>query len=336
MLERTPDYFEQFHCLAGRCPKSCCTGWEVVIDGETAAFYGTVPGPLGEELRASLRTEDGERCFALSHGRCPFLDGRGLCRIYTELGEEHLSGTCRLHPRFAEEYGPLREISLAASCPAAAELLLGSRETLTFPARRTPEPEEAGDPWLAPLLALRGRMLELLGDRARPLASRLSAVALLAEEAQPLLDQDRAEGLASLPEEPVSRPAPDAPALFPGGFRFLRTLELLEEDWPPLLTAAESAGAPACPDWALERICAYFLFRYVLKTVNDGDLLGRVRLCMFSTLTVRRLSACVPLGEALYRYCREIEHSEENLEALTQALRGEESQIPLAREIETV
>ena len=37
MLLRTLDYEEQFHCLAGRCPHSCCIGWEVVLDEDVAS-----------------------------------------------------------------------------------------------------------------------------------------------------------------------------------------------------------------------------------------------------------------------------------------------------------
>ena len=36
MLVRVPDYFDDFSCLAGACPHSCCIGWEVVIDEDTA------------------------------------------------------------------------------------------------------------------------------------------------------------------------------------------------------------------------------------------------------------------------------------------------------------
>ena len=39
MLVRVPDYFYQFACLAGDCPHSCCIGWEVVIDEDTARRY---------------------------------------------------------------------------------------------------------------------------------------------------------------------------------------------------------------------------------------------------------------------------------------------------------
>lgn len=169
MRVRVPDYFDRFHCLAGACPHSCCVGWEVVVDEETARRYAAVPGPLRERLRSELKVdEEGDFCFPLHGGRCPFLDEENLCEIHRCLGQEATSLTCQEHPRFAEEYGPFREISLSASCPAANALLLESREPLKFLERETSEPEEAGDPWLVGLLPLRERMLLILQDRTRP------------------------------------------------------------------------------------------------------------------------------------------------------------------------
>ena len=79
MRIRVSDYFEQFRCLAGECPHTCCAKWEVVIDEDTASRYQQVAGPLGDKLRAELRRdEDGDFCFALRGGRCPFLDAENL------------------------------------------------------------------------------------------------------------------------------------------------------------------------------------------------------------------------------------------------------------------
>ena len=187
MLLRVPDYFEQFRCLAGACPHTCCAKWEVVIDEETAQRYQELSGPLGEKLRAVLRyDEDGDACFPLDGGRCPFLDGEGLCEIHRKLGEDATSITCREHPRFVEDYGPFREITLSASCPAANALLLGSREVLTFREREDGAPAEPGDPWLSWLLPLRQRMLALAEDRSRPLKRRLWEVLDLASAVQPV------------------------------------------------------------------------------------------------------------------------------------------------------
>jgi lysine-N-methylase len=324
MLIRVPDYYDQFRCLAGACPHSCCEKWEVVIDDDTADRYRQVPGLLGDRLRAALQTdEDGDSCFPLDGGRCPFLDRENLCEIHRQLGEDATSVTCREHPRFTEDYGSFQEVTLSASCPAANVLLLGSDQPLTFREFETAEPGEAGDLWLPYLLALRGRMLDVLADRVWSLKTRLGDFLLLAAEAQDLLDQDRAEELPGLaaswqPRTEVNTIVGEN--LFPDGLRFLGTLDALESDWRALLAQAETAPAVAVSETALERIAVYFAFRYLLKAVNDGDLLSRAKLCVFAVLTVERLAAVCGLPEALRRFSCEIEHSDENLEALLTVL----------------
>ena len=314
MLVRVPDYFDRFRCLAGACPHTCCEKWEVVIDEESAAFYQTVPGDLGEKLRSALQVdEEGDFCFPLDGGRCPFLDADNLCEIHKELGEEATSVTCRGHPRFTEDYGVFREITLSASCPAANALLLGSREPLTFRTFETEEPEEEGDEWLPHLLPLRRRMLDILQDRSRPLKARLASFLALALSAQDCLDEDCPE---ELPEVEPTALHPAEEGLFPGALSFLAALEGLDPDWPALLKQAETAEPGAGPEELLERIAVYFAFRYLMKAVNDGDLLGRAELCVFAVLVIERLAAVCGLSEALRRFSCEIEHDDGNLEAL--------------------
>ena len=127
-----PRFFSAFHCIADRCSDSCCIGWEVVIDEDTARRYRAEPGPLGEKLRAAMQFDGEDVCFPLDGGRCPFLNRENLCEIHCPLGAEATSVTCQEHPRFIEEYGTFKEITLSAACPKANELLLGSNEPLTF------------------------------------------------------------------------------------------------------------------------------------------------------------------------------------------------------------
>lgn len=328
MLTRVPDYYDDFRCLAGACPHTCCEKWEVVIDEETACRYFDVPGPLGDKLRASIQADgEGDFCFPLDGGRCPFLDGENLCEIHRQLGEAATSVTCREHPRFTEDYGPFREVTLSASCPAAGALLLGSEKPLTFLERETAEPGEDGDEWLAYLLPLRTRLLALLGDRSRPLRRRLADFLSLAWEAQLCLEEEREAELPALAEG--WRPTAEAPAgesaLFPRGLRFLGSLEILDGDWPALLKQAETADPVPLPEPLLERIAVYFAFRYPLKAINDGDLLSRAQLCVFAVLVIRRLAAVCGLSEALRRFSCEIKHSDENLDALLRGFWQEEA-----------
>ncbi len=323
MLVRTPDYYGEFRCLAGNCPHTCCERWEVALDEETVRRYRTVSGPLGERLRAAMaRDGEGAWCFPLAGGRCPFLDRENLCEIHRWLGRAATSVTCREHPRFTEDYGPFREITLAASCPAAGALLLGSRAPLGFRETVTAEPEEPGDAWLAWLVPLRAGLLDLLRDRRRPLRLRLADFLRCAAAAQALLEAERLEELPRLAEEPSrwrDLAAGDAPPLLDAALPFLASLEALEPDWRDLLARAAGAPGAPVPEALLERIAVYFAFRHLLKAVNDGDLLGRAQLCVLAVLTVERLAAVCGLEEALRRFCCEVEHSGENLEALRAA-----------------
>ena len=328
MKVTVPDYFDQFRCLAGACPHSCCEKWEVVIDEESVCLYETVSGPLGEKLRGAMETdEDGDVCFPLNGGRCPFLDQENLCEIHKQLGEQATSETCREHPRFTEDYGAFREITLSASCPAANDLLLGSEAPLGFKTFETEEPEEEGDSWLEYLLPLRERMMQILCDRNEPLNLRLRRFLLLASETQWRLDEEMIETLPTLAEEWQEEEIPVGTErlLFPDVLRLLAALEILEEDWKDLLQKSEAVASNQENEALLERIAVYFAFRYLLKCVNDGDFLSRAQLCVLAVLVIERLAAVCGLSEALRRFSCELEHSEENLDALQDILfRGEE------------
>lgn len=334
MRVTVPDYYENFHCLAGKCPHTCCEKWEVVIDEDSAAFYETVPGPLGEKLRSALKEDkDGDLCFSLNGGRCPFLDGENLCEIHKTLGEEATSITCREHPRFTEDYGPFREVTLSASCPAANTLLLGSKAPLTFHTFETEETEEEGDEWLTYLLPFRTRLLDILTDRSRPLAARLLSFLSLALSAQVCLDDDRPEDM--MHAEEAALPPAEGP-LFPAALDFLASLEVLDADWPALLKQAAAAEKTPQPEALLERIATYFAFRYLLKAVNDGDLLSRAELVVFAVLVVERLAPVCGLPEALRRFSAEIEHDDDNLDAQLDAFQLETPSLGrLLAELET-
>lgn len=325
LILRVPEYYTDFHCVGGSCPRNCCVGWEIAVDEKTAAAYRAFPGPLGDCLRQALSKDaDGEYRMVRQGRRCSFLDEKNLCRIQAALGSAYTSEVCRVHPRFTEEYGPLREISLSASCPEVARLLLFRTTPLSFPEWELPEPGTEPDEWLEPLLLCRSRMLEILCRRSLPWRTRAAWALLFANEAQTILDDgDRGDleelclACAQLPLELPAQVTVPGEGLFPAGLRVLEQMEILEEDWPALLRAAERPSQFRLPDWALERISCYFIFRYLLHTVNDGDLLSRAELAVFGPLTAERLASRTGTAEAaLYRFCRELEHDRENLKTL--------------------
>ncbi len=44
MYYRKPQYYDNFTCIADRCPATCCAGWQIVIDEKSLEKYNHVQG----------------------------------------------------------------------------------------------------------------------------------------------------------------------------------------------------------------------------------------------------------------------------------------------------
>lgn len=121
----SPDYYSKFKCIADRCKHNCCIGWEIDIDSETLAYYKTINNNFGRRLMDSISERGEEGQFILGENqRCPMLNSRNLCDVFSNLGEEHLCRICTDHPRFRNFFENRTEIGLGLCCEAACELIL--------------------------------------------------------------------------------------------------------------------------------------------------------------------------------------------------------------------
>lgn len=128
-----PEFYDSFFCKAGDCRHSCCKGWEIDVDEETADYYGAIDEPIGDEIKASLvKDGDGIHFKLTDDKRCPFLREDGLCRMILALGEDALCDICALHPRFYEDYAGYELCGLGLSCERVCELLWESDKKLLF------------------------------------------------------------------------------------------------------------------------------------------------------------------------------------------------------------
>lgn len=136
-----PDFAPDFVCKADKCRHSCCRGWEIDIDAATAAWYLTLDGEIGEELRQNIvQAEDGTYSFRLTpEERCPFLRADGLCRLILTLDEDALCEICTMHPRFFVMCGQAELAGFGLACEKAVELLFASKNPLTFLVEGRPE-----------------------------------------------------------------------------------------------------------------------------------------------------------------------------------------------------
>ncbi len=271
MILRIPDYFDKFHCIAGRCHHSCCAGWEVEIDEKTFEYYKTVPGAFGERLKQNM-SEGDEDSFILVNNRCPFLNERNLCDIYTELGEDTLCETCTDYPRVTFTYGNIMERCLGLSCEEACRLIFAEDRPFRIIEREIPDmdipdvelaPEEDDDDTFQEMESgqkedweyirqARDYALSLLQDRKIPLGERLEKYLVFAGSVQECLNWEEAwkieTVIAEMKEQeilPHSEPdfKLDQLEAMRERAEFYEPMEILDEEWPGALVHVKEALA---------------------------------------------------------------------------------------------
>lgn len=352
MIFRQPVYNKKFRCIGGDCPDTCCRDWSIVPDEDALADYKNAPEPLRSAIAAVLtRDDDGDVCFALREdGFCRLLTGDGLCPIQRDWGEEHLCAHCAAYPRFTEEYGCLSETALAISCPEAARLLMEQESfLLTGINDGKSDPPFAGvdRELLAGLEVTRARALDALNEDSVSIWQRLAGVLALADDAQDCIDFGAFEEMVGSEIFPVEVEKTVSRRMLTA--RLMKTcaeLECLRPSWAERLErgsgalfAMKKGYEELCrkfeqsnPGWErhLANLACYLVFRHWHKTVNDDNLYGRAALTAASCLLVYHLcllhwkeqGVLFPAEEALIwsAFSREIEHLEENLDALMEIL----------------
>lgn len=331
-----PTYIRKFQCTASACQDTCCAGWEIVLDEEALARYRRVPGDFGKRLEKEIQTEDGERYFALTADkRCPFLDGQGLCDIYKHLGEEALCDICTEHPRFYNWVGDYTEKGLGLCCEEAERLLFAEKEPLTFSCTVPEEGEEISED-LRVLLQLRGEAFAILQERTMPLKERITEFKGFMQRVQCALD-----GVETESTEVKA-------AAFPSAERIRQMLDVygkldfLDIRWKKLLGQAredaeriavqgeELLAAQTARAYEWEHVAIYFLYRYMIEAVYDGDVEIRAGLVCHCLTLLAVLAAEMELSggygekerdDLLRMFSREIEYCPENMEAVCEAIR---------------
>ena len=272
-----PDFYDAFQCTASACRHTCCRGWEIDIDAETAARYRALPGALGERLRAAIDWSGDSASFRLAEDeRCPFLRGDGLCELIRETGSEDiLCDVCALHPRFFAEAGGVTLAGLGLCCEETCRLLLGSRAPVMFVA------EERA----VSLSALTGCAFAPEQLRFQPCADAETIRVLLARYAK---------------TEPIN----DA---------WTALLDALRADVPGCVRAAE---AYAYDGAVFDRVLHYILYRQLDRLETDGPpALARYaqEAAQFIFLTA---AVTGDLPESVRSWSEQIEYSTENVDLL--------------------
>lgn len=305
-----PGYYDEFRCIAGACPDSCCKEWDVQVDAQAAEYYRSLPGALGDRLREVLREEDGETVMTIVDGRCPMWRQDGLCRIQAELGEAALCHVCREFPRLRHDYGDFVELGLELSCPEAAGMILANpNPEIIIQSCEGGEEPEYDEEAMESLLASREIARKLLADGGLTTGEALAALLVYGYQAQAELDGEE-------PEEP------DCQALLAqarslakkGGSEgipaFFRTLEILTQTWEERLADDFQVQLPE----QTRAMARYLVDRYWLQAVSDYDLVCRVKFAVVACLLVGGLGG--EYEKTAQLFSKEIENDADNVDAI--------------------
>ena len=327
MHYKKPQYYDNFTCIADRCPDTCCAGWQIVIDDTSLENYGKISGTFGERLQKSIDWEEG--IFRQNQRRCAFLNQENLCDLYRELGADSLCDTCRMYPRHVEEYEDLREFSLSLSCPVAAEMILGCKEQVRFLEEEDDVEEQEEEyedfdiilfDWLE---EAREVLLEVIQDRSLPVSARMLVLLNVSFLSQKALDQGillemdlSAEVEKAVSESRKTSVQKQGEKVFQNKILLLKDLqklEVLREEWTELLHRLEkNLYARGVEDyealreeflesvqetssqkkqWEIyeEQLLVFFVYTYFCGAVYDDMIYTKAVLAVFSVLWIEEL-----------------------------------------------
>lgn len=338
MIIEYPEYYNRFRCIADRCPDTCCAGWEVDVDEDMYYYYKVVPGKIGEKIRSHMVEDGDEKYFPLTkEGRCPFLDDKNLCEIYSALGEESLCRVCTEYPRYYMEIGNYEQIDLSVSCMELGRLLFSDSGKIVYERMEDPadgeEISEEQEALLQQLIEGRDAAIAALQDRSLPLNERLAVLGITPLSA--ITETRDSSGFAEA-ADPSDIAMSEIRDLLP----LLHQLEVLGSGWteilaeidsrqaelPSLICALYHAGCAELPLW-FEKIAVYLVWRYWIDGWFEEDplVLSSRRLIERSLILMEIMSALrCEHNDGVFRledmidiahiYSRQVEHSDDNVE----------------------
>lgn len=316
-----PTYFDKFKCIAGECPDTCCAGWEADLDDEIIEKYKTVGGELGERIKNSL-TKDGTDCdiFALcENGRCPFLNDCNLCDIQAACGEEYLSKTCAMFPRFYDDFGKIREMGIGFGCPEATRIMLEDDKpfSLEFYEESVGDVEDIDENFLSEIIALRAEIFAILEDEELSFKKKIENIFNIVTAFQKELDGE------AYADEIQHRDFDDCISV-------LEDMEYIKSERKNFVSSLKnkklSKNALNIYKSDFEKLMKYYIFRYFLSLRYDYDVVTPIKYGVFACIVISRIYAYFGTPDfetrvkIMYSYSKEVEYSDVNTELLDKAM----------------
>ena len=350
-----PHFYGKFQCVADKCPDTCCAGWQIMIDEESLERYAGE-----ESLKNSIDWQEGcfyqyhGRCAMLNdRNLCDMVIEKGeewlcdTCNRYPRhieefegLRELSLSLSCPVAAELIFTKEPLHFLVEEDEEEDPLEEEFEDFDFLLF----------------TQLEDSRNVIFDIIQNRKIPIHRRMSSILELAKHLQLCVDEERLFDM----EEVIGQFAEDTDCEYrmdanrhqkmKDGFDILNRLERLRDDWTNVLKETgktlyevgseryEDIHRAFCEefcgeDWDvfLEQLLMFFVYTYYCGAVYDDCIYSKVALAVFSACMLQEFVMCkwfladkyINKQECIrlaYRYAREVEHSDDNLNLLEEWL----------------
>ncbi len=345
MILRKQAGYDSFRCIADQCPKSCCEGWQIIIDDDSLQKYKRYQGTFQSRFEEGIDEE--ESCFHQHGTRCSMLAKSGLCDLQSTLGESYLCNTCRQYPRHIEEFLDLREYALSLSCPEAVRMLC--EPNFQFNLTETEDDQfddlddfDDFDPFLFDKLTFaRDNMFRIATDHSKTLPERMDLIASAGFELQTLYDEGEIFEMDGISYDKRNKQTRFSLDYMLQSLDLLLSLEVLETSWHDSVHKAKnywSNYVEQSKEWnqikspandhslIFEKLLQSLLFTYFCGSIYDGQIYARTMIAVMSVLWIMMLyyaDSNASLQETIYLFAREVEHSDLNIDALISYFEGE-------------
>jgi len=312
----TLNVFDDFKCVGSECPHTCCAGWSIMVDDNSANRYREVSGEFGEKLRNNMHVSNERTFMHLIDERCAFLTPENLCEIYIKLGEEAMCYTCQTYPRFRKVQGDILFQGLNISCPIVAQKILFEKDLMEFDfgENSVPVPEDSNTDWNLFNTLIRGltTSVGIMQNRRLNLSQRLCLLLFFNDALQEQLstNNDYSDLFDTFSSENIEQLLPILDSLpnthEPKIMLFSFICKNLDKFESPQLTSYVSSSITNNIDSFLDAIttymnsdtqimyeqyCVYFLFRYYMNTLTSKEPLKIISLLIYMYVFQLCLSA---------------------------------------------
>ncbi len=298
-----PSYYTKFKCIADKCQHSCCVGWEIDIDSDTACKYMEINGKFGNRLKDNIVFDGKNRFFKLGENeRCPFLNNENLCDIILTLGEDKLCQICADHPRFRNFYSETTEIGLGLCCEAAARLILIQESSVSLIEIENDGFYDNSTVEEAEFFEFRNKLFNIFKNKELSIDERIHAFLKEFNTSELIIDNKE---------------------------NFFSELEILDSNWRKLIGDLDkkiSVSLPHSFEMYAQQLLTYFTFRHLSSGLEDGLFKERARFIILSYRIIEQLCKVHfyknkelnidAVCEIARMYSSEIEYSQENIDAI--------------------